>query len=128
MNTDQYIGIPFKEHGRGFDGCDCWGLVRLVYQCELGIKLTDYSEKYDSCVQDKDIPVLISDEAAKWQRVENVEPLDVLLLIDRGRPGHIAVALDGRRMLHTTIGVDACIEDFTTGKWRDKLAGIYRHK
>ncbi len=127
MDTGQYIGIPFQEHGRDFDGCDCWGLVRLVYQCELGIKLPDFSERYERCRKDENVPIIIGEETSRWDRVHDVAPFDVLLFLDAGRPGHVGLALDRRRMLHTTVGVDVCIEDFTSGLWRDKLAGTYRH-
>ncbi len=128
MDTSQYIGIPFQEHGRDFDGCDCWGLVRLVYHCELGIKLPDFSERYERCRGDKNVPIIMREEAGRWDSVVDVQPFDVLLFLDAGRPGHVGLAIDGRRMLHTTTGVDACIEDFTSALWRDKLAGTYRHK
>jgi cell wall-associated NlpC family hydrolase len=41
---DLYLEIPFKPQGRGLDGSDCWGLVKLYYYNEFGIKLQSYSE------------------------------------------------------------------------------------
>lgn len=35
--SDRFIGIPFEDHGRARAGCDCWGLVCLIYQEELAI-------------------------------------------------------------------------------------------
>jgi len=45
---DKYIGIPYKNLGRDFDGIDCYGLVYLIFKNERGIVLPDYTElKYD---------------------------------------------------------------------------------
>ena len=38
----KYVGIRYQSRGRSFDGCDCYGLVRLFYQAELGIELPEY--------------------------------------------------------------------------------------
>lgn len=39
MNTEEYIGIPYKKGGRNpQEGFDCWGLVAYIYEKELGIK------------------------------------------------------------------------------------------
>lgn len=27
---NEYVGLPFADKGRTREGCDCWGLVRLV--------------------------------------------------------------------------------------------------
>lgn len=37
-----YIGIPYRRGGRNYDGVDCYGLVRLVYDVEHGIQLPDW--------------------------------------------------------------------------------------
>lgn len=37
----KYIGLPYRQGGRGPDGFDCWGILRLIYQNELGIPLPE---------------------------------------------------------------------------------------
>lgn len=46
INCDiaKYIGIAYTQGHASFDGCDCWGLVRLFYQTELAISLPNYKD------------------------------------------------------------------------------------
>lgn len=40
---NDFIGIPFKDGGRDYNGCDCWGLVALYFRDVLGVELPDYA-------------------------------------------------------------------------------------
>lgn len=69
----KYIGLPHKEGGRGPEGWDCWGLMRLIYGREFKIDLPSYpgiSESSIHTIHSKIREALLGD----WKRVE--EPFD----------------------------------------------------
>lgn len=72
------------QKGRDWSGCDCWGLVILIYKEELGISLDSYDKEYQNCFTDKNIAKLVELEANKWTKVSKIEPLDVLLFKQKG--------------------------------------------
>ena len=44
--VNKYVGIPFKSGGRTSDGCDCYGLVRMVLKNEYSLILPMLDGKY----------------------------------------------------------------------------------
>jgi hypothetical protein len=42
--ADLYIGLPFRKGGRARDGLDCYGLVRLFWQEQIGLTLPRYDQ------------------------------------------------------------------------------------
>jgi len=44
MNFSKYIGLPYKNKGRNFNGVDCYGIVYLIYKEEKNINLPDFSD------------------------------------------------------------------------------------
>ncbi|WPY94671.1 NlpC/P60 family protein [Limimaricola variabilis] len=125
----EYVGLPALEHGRDRQGCDCWGLARLVYREQLGIDLPSYSGDYAGTEERHEIAHLIGIARVDWpwREVLHLAPFD-MLLFRRGRlTCHIGVVIDARRMLHMDATDHAKVADFRTGRWATRRTGAYRH-
>jgi hypothetical protein len=133
-----YVGIPYRDHGADRSGCDCWGLVRLVYRERAGVILPAYAADYDD-ERDTD-GVARCVEAARasgsWRRVDPpAQPLDIaeMLSLLRSRRGwsypplHVGVVLALGWLLHTEVATGSVLvrsDDPTLGR---RIAGYWRH-
>lgn len=132
--TTGYVGIPFVDGGRDRNGCDCWGLFRLVYG-DHGIDLPDYGEIGATEM------LRISREFSREMKVERTwrrldgEPrqaLDAVVMrraseVD-GPAWHIGVMLDARRMLHTEAVTDSVVVPLDHHSVAPRILGFYRHR
>jgi cell wall-associated NlpC family hydrolase len=99
---DDLIGVPYKAHGRGEDGLDCFGLI-LVIAKRLGKSMPDvWYERGD--------PALMSlAERMGVHKTEACAPGRIIEM-ERFRRLHLGYAIDDGRMLHATfegVRVDA---------------------
>lgn len=127
--SQRYIGLPQLDHGRTRDGCDCWGLARIVYQEELGISLPDYLG-YTSVEEHAEISALIAgaQQLPMWVPVTGPAVAFDLALFRRGRlTTHIGIVVRRGLMLHMADADCAKIEAYDTGAWRNRLTGHFRH-
>lgn len=99
----RYIGVPFRDGGRGPDAYDCWGLVRAAYADRLGVELPDHGE-----ISARDLVrvarAMNGGQAAEpWVAVEVPEEMDVCLMVS-GRGGaavvHVGVMTGPAHLLH----------------------------
>ncbi|MFN3827780.1 MAG: C40 family peptidase [Micavibrio sp.] len=127
-----YIGIPFAEKGRDRDGCDCWGLVRLVLQDIYGVKdLPAYTETYSDTKDTENLPRVYETEAERdWIRIDADQELpgDVVLMRIRAVPMHVGVVIAKGWMIHVCEGIDSTRERYDGLEWRSRIIGYFRHK
>ena len=139
IDLSRFVGIKYVPYGRSFDGCDCYGLIYLFYREAYSIELPTYDGCYDLGDADK-IRELVNREKQQqtsstsqtgiiWQRINVLQASfgDVLLFHSVNVGYHVGIALNDRRMLHTTQRLGwSVIETFQSPKWIPKLEGTYR--
>lgn len=125
----QYIDIPFADHGRGHQGCDCYGLVRLVLREQFGLELPELLAGYADTGMVEEIarmidhhrPLLGFDEVAAAQ-------LGDVAHLRRGRDGcHLGLMLSPYLLLHTDEPGGVRVDDIRRPHLRPRLLGFYRH-
>lgn len=123
-----YVGIHFVDGGRDASGCDCWGLVHLVYREVLGIDLPTYGEISAHDVARVTERIREDSAGAPWLPVlVAAQPFDVLVM--RGKPLHVGLMVDAAHVLHVEAATSAVIVPVSRSpqvRWR-RIAS-YRHE
>lgn len=120
--TRQAVGVPFVEHGRDFDGWDCWGLCVVAYREVLGVTIPDYT--YATTRDHRHLAALFDDrrDSSRWSQVYRSSSLDIAIVFRRGRQIHAGLVMPGRKILHVEQGVETCLEPISAFR----VEGYYR--
>lgn len=121
-----YVGIPYKINGRDRDGIDCWGLVRLVYQEQLGVEIPSYAGYYTDDKDHEGMATAFDEGLPDWESVSTPQEFDSIWLRILGIDCHTGIMLSNGRMLHAMIGADSCIVDISSRAWQRRVIGCYR--
>ncbi|MFB2553332.1 NlpC/P60 family protein [Ensifer soli] len=126
--TDRYIGIPKVNLGRDWQGCDCYGLVRLVYAEDLRIPLPTYLGAYADADESAEVHQLLGEArtSGSWVRAERPQAFDIVCFRRASMDRHLGVVVDRTLMLHMPEG-HSRIEPWSEGRWSHSLEGVYRH-
>ena len=139
VNWEQYLGLPYAPAGRSVTkdgGIDCWGLLRLVYQSELGIDIDKYHKldfDFETARRNSEEELLIRGSQPDWYKVcaDMVRPLDCVVINIGRLPLHVGVVVDEKRglMLNSRSATqESVIEHYTSFSWKNRIRGFYRHK
>lgn len=129
----KYIRIPFKSHGRDFSGCDCGGLVWLVYKNELGIELPDWRDMYsgtrieNSFELEETISTVLGENGVEVD-LKDAKPFDVVSFRIRNASMHVGLIINKHLFLHVMEGrTNVSIERLANQQWRGRVTGCFRH-
>ena len=124
--SNQFVGLPYADLGRTFDGVDCWGLARFVL-ASRGIEVPSYAEGYASAAERAEISGLIKGAKPQWLKALIAQPFDLLTFRRGTLESHVAVVVEPGRMLHVTSQRPSCIESYVNDYWHRRLTGHWRH-
>lgn len=126
----KYVGLPYTDRAeRDPYGLDCWQLVALVLKKEFAITIPELS--YDNSQHSEEFykGFMAEYEAfyKDWQKVEQPQEGDLLLILRDRIPAHVGIMLDQKTFLHTMPRTGAVTQRLSLD-WVQRLDGIYRHK
>lgn len=126
--VDKYIGIPFASLGRTEDGCDCYGLIRLILFNEYGFELPLLTEGYSNALEtdktstlfQENVPLIIS------QKIIAPEEKAVALIQTRGLLSHVALYAGDGFIIHARHKTGAVCERLSSPWLSACIRGWYR--
>lgn len=134
--SNAYLGIPWVWGGTTRAGCDCAGLVSLVYAELTGIRL-DWHATWPDLIRgglDRasiETAIEATTGAWPWRPVVGsgaAAPLDLLVFRRAGIEDHVGVLVDKGLFLHVRQGDRARLARLDQQPWAARLAGVYRHR
>ncbi len=128
--SNLYIGIPYADFGRTREGCDCWGLVCIIYREQMGIDLPEYLGSYSSTDEHAEIASIISAEEASalWAPALPLPNPGDLALFRRGRwSTHVGIVIRPGLMIHMVDGDGAKLQTYLEGPYKHRFQGHYRY-
>ncbi|HLB04576.1 MAG TPA: NlpC/P60 family protein, partial [Gaiellaceae bacterium] len=125
----KYQRVPWLDRGRGWEGVDCWGLVRLFYLEELGIELPSYAEGYVSAVEREQVSRLIRGQLDEWQRTTQPSFADVAVAWTKREEilSHVGLYVGDGLVLSAQPDALPIAEEVQRTWWSSHLEGYYRY-
>ena len=124
----KYIGIPFVSNGRTPDGCDCYGLVRLVLQGEYGITLPELSGNYSDALNREQTEKLFAENLPVLAAKKTAGPEEgaVVVITEGGRRCHLGIVAGGGYILHSGVVTGTVCQRASHPGLRGRIEGYYR--
>lgn len=122
-----FIGIPFVSKGRNFNGCDCYGLVKLYYKEILNI---DIPETIITAEQPRRTFANYLNEISKnWTATTPAKNVVVAMSVNAEHPNlvtHFAVMIDDKRFIDTRENMSSYLTSIDDEKIKNQIKGFYK--
>lgn len=136
--VEKYLGIPFKERGLTREGCDCWGLVRLILLEQMDLHLPEHPEISEGATLAKLRTIVAAAASPTWHEVVRGSECVYDVVLMRGhvehaehkyqRPIHIGLVVVPGTLIHVEVGSNVSITDYRRDiRTKNRVHGFYRH-
>jgi hypothetical protein len=123
-----YIGIPFVSNGRTPEGCDCYGLVRLVFMREFNHYLPELSNDYENALNIKETAILFEKNLPVLSagRLDAPEEKAVAVIREMGRLCHLGLFAGDGYILHARVKTGSVLQRISHPDLYGRIEGYYR--
>ena len=123
----KFIGIPFVSKGRSFNGCDCYGLVKLYYKEILNI---DIPETIITAEQPRRTFANYLNEISKnWTATTPAKNVVIAMSVNAEHPNlvtHFAVMIDDKRFIDTRENMSSYLTSIDDERIKNQIKGFYK--
>ncbi|MBT4018537.1 MAG: peptidoglycan endopeptidase [Alphaproteobacteria bacterium] len=133
--ANSYIGIPYVDRGRDRMGCDCWGLVRLVFIEQFDITLESLHEDYPSSADTRATARLIGRHLSPWvsimtpdRQMAPPQAGDGILMRRMMRNCHTGIFVGPCHFIHAEEKIGVVLAELGYGRDARRWTGIFRHE
>lgn len=131
MWWQKYIGIPFLDRGRTWQGVDCGGLLYLIYKTELNIDLPGFDCFYHARVYKEANKVI--DEVKKniFKKIDSPsEMCAVVFARDKWRINergsyHVGICINEHEMIHAQDPTNVKVTSLSNPLYANDIEGYY---
>lgn len=140
--TRDYVGLPYRDLGRDRAGCDCWGLVRMVWAEQAGVEVPMYGTVHGGGGAGGGVEPAVrqATSGALWNPVQRgVERcFDAVLMRGAWRDAegalhagliHVGIVVAPGVVLHIEQGIDAALGFYRTDiRLSRRVDSFWRHR
>ena len=130
-NFSKYINIKYVHQGESLSGCDCYGLIKLIFKTEKGINLPDYEYSSEWYQEGKNYITENVEKLSHWLKVRYPEkPFDVIFFYQtpaRIIVNHIGLYIDDDKFIHISELYKSRI-DRLTPHWVNRIYHTIRYQ